>query len=320
MSESRILVTGASGFVGGALVNELLSEKRYSVICGVRDISGSRFTCDHFFFELERAPPIEVLHGVDTVVHAAARVHVMSAQGDDELSSFRAANVEGTLRLAEKAAQAGVKRFIFISSIKVNGESTFPGRPFTATDVPGPVDAYGISKREAEDALKALSERMGMEVVIIRPPLVYGPGVKANFLNMLCWVERGFPLPLGSIANQRSMVSLANLVDLIIRCINHPAAPGNTFLVSDGQDLSTTQLLRRVAHSLGVKSALIPFPQKLLTLCLVMLGQHALSTRLCGSLQVDIGQTCKLLGWAPPVKIEQSLDSVTKHYLETKNK
>jgi nucleoside-diphosphate-sugar epimerase len=320
MSSSRVLVTGANGFVGNAVLTRLLSDGRFAAVGGVRDLFQSRYPCEYVFFDLGAAFSASALAGVDTVVHAAARVHVMAGQSTDDLSAFRASNVDGTVRLASSAAQAGVRRFILISSIKVNGEMTLPDRPFTSLDLPAPVDAYGVSKWEAEEALRELGERTGMEVVIIRPPLVYGPGVKANFLSMLRWVERGVPLPLGAIANRRSMVALGNLTDLIVHCIDHPAASGNTFLVSDGEDLSTTQLLRRVARSLNVRPWLIPVPQKVLSTALVLLGKQALATRLCGSLQVDMCRTCELLGWVPPVSIESALAGVAKYYLETKNR
>jgi nucleoside-diphosphate-sugar epimerase len=187
---------------------------------------------------------------VDVVVHAAARVHVMHETATDALSEYRRMNVEGTLDLARRAVEAGVKRFVFISSIKVNGDTTARGVPFKADDEPGPSDPYGVSKFEAEEALKALARETGLEVVIIRPPLVYGPGVKANFRNMLNWLSKGVPLPLGSITNRRSLVSIGNLVDFIVTCIDHPRAANQTFLVSDGEDLSTTQLLRRLGNAL----------------------------------------------------------------------
>ncbi len=318
MSCSKILVTGANGFVGSAVASRLVSSEQFAAVCGVRDPSRAWLSCEHISFELGAELPAAALAGITAIVHTAARVHVMAEEGADDLDAFRAVNVEGTIKLANSAAQAGVKRFIFISSIKVNGECTRLGQPFSSNDIPAPVDAYGISKREAEDALVTLGARTGMEVVIIRPPLVYGPGVKANFLNMLKWVERGVPLPFGSINNRRSMVALDNLVDLIVRCIEHPAAPGNTFLVSDGEDKSTTQLLRHVAQALGVSALLIPVPQRFLSLCLVLVGKKALSVRLCASLQVDMQRTCELLQWSPPVGIEQALASVVKHYRDEK--
>ena len=318
MSSSRVFVTGANGFVGSAVMRRLLSDGRLTAVGGVRDLTRCLYPCEYVVFDLGVGISVAALKGVDTVVHSAARVHVMDDRGANNLNSFRASNVDGTVRLALSAAQAGVKRFVFISSIKVNGEGTLPGKPYTSFDLPAPVDAYGLSKFEAEDALRELGVRTGMEIVIIRPPLVYGPGVKANFLSMLRWVDRGVPLPFGSIANRRSMVALDNLTDLIDHCIDHPNAPGNVFLVSDGEDLSTTQLLRRVAHSLSVRPRLIPVPQKILSMGLAALGKKALATRLCGSLQVDMHRTCDLLGWRPPVSVESALADVAKHYLETK--
>ena len=318
MNGSRVLVTGANGFVGSAVMARLLSDGGLTVVGGVRDLARCFYPCEYLFFDLGAHIPVASLRGIDTVVHAAARVHVMTAQGANDLDLFRASNVDGTVRLAMSAAQAGVKRFIFISSIKVNGESTLLGKPYTSFDLPAPVDAYGVSKFEAEEALMELGVRTGMEIVIIRPPLVYGPGVRANFLSMLRWVDSGVPLPFGSIKNRRSMIALDNLTDLIDRCVDHPSAPGNVFLVSDGEDLSTTQLLSRVARSLGVQSRLVPVSQEILSMGLAWFGKQALTTRLCDSLQVDMSRTCDLLDWRPPVSVEDALAGVAKHYLEIK--
>jgi nucleoside-diphosphate-sugar epimerase len=247
------------------------------------------------------------------MVHLAARVHVMRDESLDPLSEFRKSNVEGTLRLATQVAQARVKRFIFISSVKVNGEQTQAGHPFRADDLPAPQDPYGISKLEAEVGLREIARQTGMEVVIIRPPLVYGPGVKANFASMVKWLQRGVPLPLGAVHNQRSLVALDNLVDLIITCIDHPAAANQTFLVSDGEDVSTTELLRRMAAALKAPARLIPVPQYLLEWGATLAGKQAVSQRLFSSLQVDIMSTRKLLGWAPPVSLDQGLAQVAAH-------
>jgi nucleoside-diphosphate-sugar epimerase len=213
-----------------------------------------------------------------------------------------------------------VKRFIFISSIKVNGESTVSGTPFKADDRPAPVDPYGVSKQEAEEALKQLGRDTGMEIVIIRPPLVYGPGVKANFLSMLNWLNKGIPLPLGAIRNRRSLVAIGNLVDLIVTCIDHPAAANQTFLVSDGEDLSTTQLLRRLARALGKNARLLPLPEWLLKLAASILGKQAIAQRICGSLQVDISKSRELLGWTPPVNMDKAMRQTAGHYLEKQTK
>lgn len=313
-------MTGANGFVGRALTEKLLASDSFLPVGAVRDPASGPLQAERIFYELENGLSVEALRDVDTIVHAAARVHVMKVSQSDDLTAFRKANVEGTLKLAHSAAQAGVRRFIFISSVKVNGEQTLPGKPYLATDTPAPVDAYGISKSEAETALRDLAAETGLEIVIIRPPLVYGPGVKANFQKLLGWVHSRLPLPFGSITNRRSLVALENLVDLILHCISHPAAPGNIFLVSDGTDFSTTQLFQGVARALDVRSSLIPVPQRLLAAGLIVLGRRALATRLCGSLQVDIKRTCELLGWAPPVGSQQALDRVAKDYLETKKK
>jgi nucleoside-diphosphate-sugar epimerase len=231
----------------------------------------------------------------------------MQDNATNGLKAYREVNVSGTLNLARQAAHAGVDRFVFVSSIKVNGEATQPGHPYTADDVPLPLDPYGVSKLEAEQGLRDIEEQTGMEVVIVRPPLVYGPGVKANFATMMCWLARGFPLPLGAIRNARSMVALDNLVDLLVTCLNHPAAAGQTFLVSDGEDVSTTELLRRTANAMGKKALLLPVPALVFKWGAVILGKYDVAQRLTGSLQVDITKTRRLLGWNPPLTLDQGL-------------
>ena len=284
-----LLVTGGTGFVGRALVERLGDQPMR--LATRADSAGWH----------------KALVGISTVVHLAARVHVMHDTAADPLTAFRAVNVEGTLNLAREAAAAGVKRFVFVSSVKVNGESTLPGQPFTADDGPAPLDAYGVSKMEAEQGLRELSAQTGMEVVIIRPPLVYGPGVKANFAAMMRWLRRGVPLPLGAIYNQRSLVALDNLVDLIVTCLTHPAAANQTFLVSDGEDVSTTELLRRMGQAMGRPARLIPVPASWLKLAAALVGKPDVAQRLCGSLQVDIEKTRRLLGWSPPVSLDEGL-------------
>jgi nucleoside-diphosphate-sugar epimerase len=248
-----------------------------------------------------------LLAGQDCVVHLAARVHVMNDAVPDPLAEFRAANVELTVHLARQAAQAGVHRFIFISSVKVNGEETAADRPFTANDTPQPQDPYGVSKMEAEQALRSLAAQIGLEVVIIRPPLVYGPGVKANFAALMRAVQRGWPLPLGTVRNQRSLVALDNLVDFIITCITHPQAANQTFLVSDGQDISTTELVRGMARAAGVPARLLPVPVWVLQAGAALLGKGDAVQRLCGNLQVDISKARRLLGWVPPISVDEGL-------------
>ncbi|BFN28977.1 SDR family oxidoreductase [Pseudomonas sp. SCT] len=246
-------------------------------------------------------------YDVSAVVHCAARVHMMHDSDSDSLAAFRAVNVGGTLKLAEKAASVGVKRFVFISTIKVNGDSTVLGEPFRADDLPAPEDAYGLSKLEAERGLKELSAKTGMEVVIIRPPLVYGRGVKGNFGGMIKLVEKEIPLPFGAIHNKRSLVGIDNLVDLIVRCIDHPAAANQVFLAGDGQDLSTPELVRGLAMAMGKHARLIPLPVGVLEFGATLLGKRALAHRLLGSLQVDITKTRELLEWQPRHSVEEGL-------------
>jgi nucleoside-diphosphate-sugar epimerase len=304
-----ILVTGGTGFVGAALLRQLLRDGvetatsvRGAVAAAIKDVQ---------YHQVDGMTSITdwsvALEGVRSVVHCAARVHVMKDGANDPLKAYREVNVEGTLNLARQAAQTGVRRFVFVSSIKVNGESTLTGSAFSADQEPAPLDAYGLSKLEAEKGLWQLAAQTGMEVVIVRPPLVYGPGVKANFASMMRWVSRGVPLPLGRINNARSMVSLDNLVDLLVTCLKHPAAAGQTFLVSDGDDVSTTELLRRTARAMGKRALLLPVPAPLLEMVAALLGKQAMAQRLCGSLQVNIDKTRSILGWEPPLTLDQGL-------------
>jgi len=250
------------------------------------------------------------LRGVGVVVHTAARVHIMRDAASTSLDQFRQVNVAGTLNLARQAAEVGVRRFVFVSSIKVNGEQTTPGCPYTALDCANPIDPYGISKFEAEVGLRELAQRTGIEMTVVRPVLVYGPGVKANFARMLSWVQREVPLPFGAIHNKRSLLGLANLVDLLLCCATHSGASGRTFLASDGEDVSTTELLKRMASALRVRSRLIPVPERLLSLSARLAGRVDLARRLLGSLQVDIDDTKAALGWEPPTSLDQGLREI----------
>ena len=304
----QVLVSGSNGFVGRALCTQ-------AVACGLAVRGVTRTSCNLpkgvggvVVSSIDgNTDWREVLTGCEVVVHLAARVHVMQETTADPLTEFRRVNVQGTLNLARQSAAAGVRRFVFVSSVKVNGEATQLGSPFKADDVPAPLDAYGVSKMEAEQGLRELAAQTGMEVVIIRPPLVYGPGVKANFAAMMRWLQRGVPLPLGAIHNQRSLVALDNLVDLIVLCLKHPAAANQIFLVSDGEDVSTTELLRRMGQAMGRPARLLPVPQSWLRYTAAMVGKPDVAQRLCGSLQVDISKTRQLLGWVPPLSLDEGL-------------
>ena len=314
----KVLVTGANGFVGQAVLLRLNDMSDVTVIGSARraPIFGNAGTRLAIVSELSVQTDWSLaLAGVQAMVHTAA--HGSHARGSrrDSLTEFRRINVAGTLNLARQAAAMGVRRFVFISSIKVNGEHTLPGQPYTADDVPAPTDSYGISKHEAEQGLRQLAKETGLEVVIIRPVLVYGPGVKGNFRTLMRWLNLGIPLPLGAIQNQRSLVALDNLVDLIVTCLHHPAGANQTFLVSDDEDLSTTALLRSTAAALGRSAHLIPMPVPVLRIAARLLGKEDLAQRLCGSLQVDISKTRAVLGWTPSVSADTALRRTARDFL-----
>lgn len=305
----RILVTGATGFIGKFLCRRLLvegwivygtlrpSEDPVSLVAGVQPVI------------IEPLGPEtswnKSLAGIDTVIHLAARVHIMADPSADPLNEFRRVNVEGTLKLARDAVKAGVKRFIYISSIKVNGEET--STAYTQDSLPNPTDPYGISKWESEQGLRQISSETGLEVVIIRPPLAYGPGVKANFLQLMRVVSRGVPLPFASIQNRRSFIFVENLVDALTRCATHPKAAGQTYLVSDGEDVSTAELIHRIAHALDKRALLFPFPINFMRLAGKALGKSSALDRVFGSLVVDTSKIRSELGWRAPFTMDQGL-------------
>lgn len=316
----NVLVTGASGFIGQALCSRLVVDG-WGVCATLRNSGRGHALvpgCEQRVVgEIGRDTDwLSLLKEVDIVVHLAARVHVMRERESDPLAEFRRVNVEGTLNMARQSSVAGVQRFVYLSSIKVNGEETVTGRSFSEEDQPAPQDAYAVSKWEAEQGLRELADKTGLEVVIIRPPLVYGPGVKANFLAMMQWLTRGVPLPLSAIRNRRSLVALDNLVDMIITCLVHPSAANQTFLVADGEDLSTPELFRRTAEALGKPSRLLPVPVGMLETGARLLGKRAVVQRLCGSLHVDISKARILLGWNPPQSVDQALRLTAHHFLE----
>lgn len=312
--KNSILVTGGSGFIGSSVIR-CLNERGTQVIpVSKRGLAGTipkDLTSNESWCEL--------LEPVDCIIHTAARVHVMSETSLDALAAYRYVNVSGTLNLARQAAKIGVRRFVFLSSVKVNGERMLSqGRPLSEVDTPLPQEPYGISKLEAEIGLFRLAEEYGMEVVVVRPPLVYGPGVKANFQAMMDWLIKGFPLPLGSLNNRRSMVGLGNLVDILLKCVEHPNAANQTFFVSDGVDVTTTDLLRRLGEALMHPARLIPIPSWIIEKGALAIGKQDIATRLCGSLQVDISKARSLLGWDPPITIDDELLRTARHFLDQK--
>lgn len=330
-----ILLTGATGFVGSALTQHL-HQQGHTLTAAVRRVT------DSVPSSIQQTPIGDllpntvwtpVLNDVNTLIHLAAQV----PEKNTTAQQLNTVNHLATLNLAQQAATAGVRRLIFLSSIKVNGESTAPRQPFTAStslshhavNCPSTtlraqtrslsvveVDSYAQSKREAEQGLRKIAQQTGIEIVIIRPPLVYGAGVKGNFLQLMNWLHKGIPLPLGNIHNQRSLVALPNLIDLITTCIDHPAAANQTFLVSDGEDLSTTELLQRLSRALGKPARLLPIPQSWLETTLNLLSKHAIAQRLCGNLQVDISKTRDLLSWTPPISVDEALHQTAQIYLQ----
>jgi UDP-glucose 4-epimerase len=311
-----ILLTGSSGFVGSSLLNALIDK---NVTCLGRTKPSTISDSSFYQSEINSDTDFTVaVKDTNVIIHCAARVHIMDDDSASPLDDFREVNTYGTLNLAQQAADAGVKRFIFISSIKVNGESSELGFPFKPDDDFIPTDHYGLSKYEAEIGLGEIAKKTGMEVVIIRPPLVYGPGVKANFASMMKWMNKGVPLPLGGIkGNKRSLVSVDNLVDLIITCIDHHNAANQTFLVSDDDDVSTTQLLADMATALDASNRLLPIPSYWFTLAAKLVGKPAISQRLCGSLQVDITKTKEMLNWKPPYGSAASMKKTANAFINS---
>ncbi|GAC1374954.1 MAG: NAD-dependent epimerase/dehydratase family protein [Aquirhabdus sp.] len=312
---TKVLVTGANGFVGRAVLNKLL-EQDYEPIAAIRNIKAlpdnvSKFRINDLDGNTDWT---NAFVGVNCVIHCAARVHVMNDKTSDPLEEFRKTNVAGTLNLARQAAAAGVRRFIFISSIKVNGERTELNKPYREEDIPVPVDPYGISKMETELALRTLAIETGIEIVIIRPPLIYGPGVRANFMSMMSFLRTGIPLPLGAIHNKRTLVGIDNLTDLIMICVSHPAAANQTFLAGDAEDVSTTELLRKTGKALESPARLLPLPEWFIKFGAKLIGKANVAQRLCGNLQVDISKARILLGWEPSVSIDEGLRHTAEAY------
>ena len=307
-----ILVTGSNGFVGSALCATLRARG-----VGVRAAVRKSATNEQVNVgDLNGGTDWRLaLAGCSTVIHLAARVHVMADTEQDPMRAYREVNVDATMNLARQAVQAGVRRLVFVSSVKVNGEATH-AQPFRSADIPMPGDPYGQSKLEAEQALQQYARETGLEVVIVRPPLVYGPGVKANFLNLMKLVRLGAPLPFGSIKNYRSMVALANLVDLLIVCTTHPSAPGEVFMVSDGHDLNTADLVRMIANAMRRRLWLVPVPPWLLAGAAKLVGKASIADRLLGTLQVDIENTQAKLKWEPVMAPQAAIDQTVAHFLQ----
>lgn len=311
LTDPKVLVTGSSGFIGREIMARLLTENA-NVLGATRQPSNP-------IREIQ-APSLgatadwqSVLEKAKVVIHTAARAHILNESAREPINLFREVNTAGTLQLARQAVEAGVKRFLFLSSIGVNGAQSV--KPFTESDTPCALEPYAVSKLEAEQGLMALAKETGLEVVIIRPPLVYGPGAPGNFGKLANAVRRGIPLPLGAVTqNRRTLVGLDNLVDLIVTCAYHPAAANQVFLAGDDEDLSTANLLRKMARAFGVSPRLLPVPVPLLRAMARAAGKGGMVERLCGSLQVDITKARTLLGWKPPSSVDQGLARVAEGF------
>ncbi|GEM80862.1 UDP-glucose 4-epimerase family protein [Vibrio superstes] len=315
----RVFVTGASGFVGHRFC-QMAKCIGHDVTAQYRSICTDRITKDFTVTGIDSKTDWSgAFKQIDCIVHCAARVHQMNETKAQSRAHYHEVNALGTINLARQAAEQGVKRFVFLSSIKVNGESTLEGQKFLPEIAPKPADAYGASKWDAEVGLRKVAEETGLEVVIIRPPLVYGPGVKANFHSLLQWIDKGIPLPLGAINNKRSMVHLDNLVDLMLICCSNPRAAGNVFMVSDDNDVSTSELLKQVAHSMKKPNRMIPIPETWLKFASSVLGKKDVGQRLCSSLQVDLSSTKRALDWTPPVPFERGIQETVDAYLANKS-
>ena len=320
-SGRRMLVTGAGGFIGQAVCADLKS-RGHHVLGALRKRDAPRESPGVDYVGMGDMDELTdwscVVDDIDCVVHLAARVHLMNDTAREPLAEFRRFNVDLTMNLARQAALAGVRRFVFVSSVKVNGENTPFGQPFAADDVPRPTDAYGVSKLEAEQLLVQLGKSTGMEIVIVRPVLVYGPGVRANFYQMMDWLKIGFPLPLKALDNQRSLVAIDNLVDMIATCLSHPAAANQIFLVSDGEDLTVSELMERTSMALGRRARLLTMPIVFLKFVGQIFGKQAVIHRLCEPLQVDIMKSRLVLGWKPPVAVDIALKKTALWFLNEK--
>lgn len=313
------LITGGSGFVGKRLVLGLSEHSQHVVLLSRSPSESAKYKTFRINGFSDQEDFSQALVNVENVVHCAARVHVLDEPSADALDEFRVVNVAGTMKLAYQAAEAGVKRFIYISSVKVNGESTSHSLPFREADSANPSDPYGISKCEAEEALLELAKHSNMEVVIIRPPLVYGPGVKANFFSLMKLAATGLPLPFASINNKRSMVYVDNLIDFIIRCIDHPNAANEVFLISDNDDISLSNLLSMMRAGLGVPKRLLPIPSFLFKLAGKLTGKQAVVDRLVGDLQVDVSKAVSLLDWTPPYTVKEGIAATVADFIKRKN-